>query len=429
MAGTKSPGTTRAVAATITDELLYPKQADAIFSKLNITRNMLIYGEERFVIDDLARELTAKLKKAAAAHYAHTSARHINISDPGFDYGEFLASEDTCSLFGAEDFTVKIIRGLEDFGATAPMLKKFCKYLDAVGAKGGEECPTSVIILVYASKKPLADVIKNTRNFMAINCKKMYDNDIMAYAKRLAARSGKSFTDDAVSALAERSRMNMFQIDSEIKRLAILNHDRAEIDIETVESQVEVFFDPDSFAAINELDEAIYRRDAARAITVVGDLLDHGIYHGLVVNRLLAIFRSMLSVALLNEASETFKNGAYKIADEFVRGAAYKKGYDRFRFAADCLAKFEFFCAGICNNSNIYRSESKHDFLNSLKNQMALNAVYYLKNFTEGELFGLIKSLYQIDVRIRTGVLRIDQRPESVKEEIYKILISYFKKL
>ncbi|HBC75071.1 MAG TPA: hypothetical protein DC017_09565 [Candidatus Wallbacteria bacterium] len=137
----------------------------------------------------------------------------------------------------------------------------------------------------------------------------------------------------------------------------------------------------------------------------------------------------MLSALLLNEASETFKNGAYKIADEFVRGSVYKKGYERFRFSSDMLSKFEFFCAGICNNSNIYRSESKHDFLNSLKNQMSLNAVYYLKNYTEKELFGLIKSLYQIDVKIRTGVLRIDQRPESVKEEIYKILISHFKKL
>ena len=50
----------------------------------------------------------------------------------------------------------------------------------------------------------------------------------------------------------------------------------------------------------------------------------------------------MLSVLLLNEASETFKTGAYKIAAEFVSGAAYKKSYDRFRFANNMLSKFEF---------------------------------------------------------------------------------------
>lgn len=427
MATSKAAGASKT--AVIADELIFPKQAENIFAKLNLKTNILIYGEEHFLIDDLAREITSRLKKAAGAHFAHANAKHINIGDPSFDFGEFLSSEDTFSLFGAEDFNIKIIRGLEEYGASSPMLKKFCKYLDAIDKKGAEENPTSLVILVYAVKKPLADVVKNTRNFTAINCKKMYENDILAYTRKLAARSGKSFTDDAMSALTERSRMNMFQINSEIKRLAILNHDRAEIDIETVENQVEIFFDPDSFGAINELDDSVYKKDIQKTVATIGDLLDHGVYHALVVNRLLAIFRSMLSVLLLNEASETFKNGAYKIADEFVRGGAYKKGYERFRFSSDMLSKFEFFCAGICNNSNIYRSESKHDFLNSLKNQMSLNAVYYLKNYTEKELFGLIKSLYQIDVKIRTGVLRIDQRPESVKEEIYKILISHFKKL
>ncbi len=427
MATTRAAGAAKT--AAIADELIYPKQADAISARLNLKTNILIYGEELFLIDDLAREITLKLKKAAAAHFASASARHINISDSNFDYGEFLSSEDTFSLFGAEDFCVKLIRGLEEFGASSPMMKKFCKYLDAIDKKGAEENPTSLVILVYAVKKPVAEVVKNTKNFIAINCKKMYENDIFAYARKLAARTRKSFTDDAVSALAERSRMNLFQINSEIGRLAILNHEKAEIDIETVESQVEFFFDPDSFAAINELDYCVYKKDLKNALVTIGELIDHGVYHALIVNRLISIFRAMLSVLLLNEASETFKTGAYKIAAEFVSGAAYKKGYDRFRFANDMLSKFEFFCNGVCNNANIYRSGSKLDFFNGIKNQMSLYAVYYLKNYSEKELFDLIKGLYQIDVKIRTGVLRIDQRPESVKEEIYKILISNFKKL
>jgi DNA polymerase III delta subunit len=427
MAATKTSGASKT--AAIADELIYPKQADNIYAKLNLKNNILIYGEESFLIDDLAREITLRLKKTAAARFTSVNSVHINISDSGFDYGEFLSSEDTFSLFGEEDFNIKIIRGLEEFGASAPMMKKFCKYLEAINKKTSEDNTTSLVILVYAVKKPLSEVIKNTKNFIAVNCKKLYENDILSYSRLLAVRSRKAFTDDAVSALAERCRMNLFQIDSEIKRLSILNHESAEIDIEMVESQVEFFFDPDSFAAINELDYSIYKKDLRASIVTIGELLDHGIYHALIVNRLLSIFRSMLSVLFLNEASDTFKNGAYKIASEFVSGAAYKKGFEKFKFSRDMLAKFEYFCNGVRNNSNIYKSDSKLDFFNTIYNQMSLYAVYYLKNYNEEELFGLIKSLYQIDVKIRTGVLRIDQRPESVKEEIYKILISYFHKL
>ncbi len=427
MAATKTSGASKT--AAIADELIYPKQADNIYAKLNLKNNILIYGEESFLIDDLAREISSRIKKMAAGRFAHANAKHINISDSGFDYGEFLSSEDTFSLFGEEDFNIKIIRGLEEFGASAPMMKKFCKYLDAVNKKTPEENATSLVILVYAVKKPLSEVIKNTKNFIAVNCKKLYDNDILPYSRFLAARSRKSFTDDAISALCERCRMNLFQINSEIKRLAILNHESAEIDLEIIESQVEYFFDPDSFAAINELDYSIYKKDLRASIVTIGELLDHGIYHALIVNRLLSIFRSMLSVLFLNETSDTFKNGAYKIASEFVSGSAYKKGFEKFKFSRDMLAKFEYFCNGIRNSSNIYKSDSKLDFFNTIYNQMSLYAVYYLKNYNEKELFGLIKSLYQIDVKIRTGILRIDQRPESVKEEIYKILISHFQKL
>ncbi len=427
MAATKTSGVSKT--AAIADELIYPKQADNIYAKLNLKNNILIYGEESFLIDDLAREITSRVKKMAGGRFAHANAKHINISDSGFDYGEFLSSEDTFSLFGEEDFNIKIIRGLEEFGASAPMMKKFCKYLEAINKKTTEENTTSLVILVYAVKKPLSDVIKNTKNFIAVNCKKLYENDILPYSRLLAARSRKSFTDDAIGALCERCRMNLFQINSEIKRLAILNHESAEIDLEMIESQVEYFFDPDSFAAINELDYSIYKKDLRASIVTIGELLDHGIYHALIVSRLLSIFRSMLSVLFLNETSDTFKNGAYKIASEFVSGSAYKKGFEKFKFSRDMLAKFEYFCNGIRNSSNIYKSDSKLDFFNTIYNQMSLYAVYYLKNYTEKELFGLIKSLYQIDVKIRTGILRIDQRPESVKEEIYKILISYFQKL
>ncbi len=413
MAAAKTSGASKS--AAIADELIYPKQADNIYAKLNLKNNILIYGEEFFLIDDLAREISARLKKMAAARFAGVSSKHINISDPGFDYGEFLSSEDTFSLFGEQDFTIKIIRGLEEFGASAPMMKKFCKYLEAVNKKNPEDNATSLVILAYAVKKPLAEVIKNTKNFIALNCKKLYENDILSYSRLLSARSRKAFTDDAISALVERCRMNLFQIDSEIKRLSILNHESAEIDLEAVETQVEFFFDPDSFAAINELDYSIYKKDLRASIVTIGDFLDHGVYHALIVNRLLSIFRSMLSVLFLNEASDTFKNGAYKIASEFVRGSAYKKGFEKFKFSRDMLAKFEYFCNGVRSSSNIYKSDSKLDFFNSIYNQMSLYAVYYLKNYTEAELFGLIKSLYQIDVKIRTGVLRIDQRPESVK--------------
>ncbi len=428
MAAAVAAGRTKSSVA-IEGEYIYPKQAETIFAKLDLKKNILIYGEEPFLLDDLAHEITSRLKKMASGRFSNAHSKHINISDNNFDYSEFLSSEDTFCLFGEEDFTVKIIRGLEEFSASAPMTKKFCKYLEAVNKKNVEENSTGLIILIYAIKKPLTDVIKNTRNFTIINCKKLYENDILSYSRNLAARSRKSFTDDAISALAERCRMNLFQISSEIKRLAILNHENAEIDIEIIEEQVEYFFDPDSFTAMNELDHSVYTRSAEAAIVTIGELLDHGIYHAIIVNRLLSIFRSMLSVLFLNEASETFKNGAYKIAAEFISGSAYKKGFDKFRFSRDMLAKFEFFCNGVCASSNIYRSSSRLDFFNNLHNQTSLNSVYYLKNYKQEELFGLINGLYQIDVKIRTGVLRPDQRPESVKEEIYKILISYFKKL
>ncbi|HOD41599.1 MAG TPA: hypothetical protein PKL57_13645, partial [Candidatus Wallbacteria bacterium] len=67
MATTRAAGAAKT--AAIADELIYPKQADAISARLNLKTNILIYGEELFLIDDLAREITLKLKKAAAAHF------------------------------------------------------------------------------------------------------------------------------------------------------------------------------------------------------------------------------------------------------------------------------------------------------------------------------------------------------------------------
>jgi|GEM_PF-4367283 len=408
------------------DELIYPKDFDKIVARVNLKTNIMIYGDERFSIDDLTSDILGRIKKMTAGKFNNAILKHVAFNDPNFDFSEFLSSEDTFGLFADEDFNVKVLRGLDEYAAAAPLTKKFVKYLDALTSKGVNEGGTGVVVVVYADKKPPADVLRNARHFLFINCKKLYENDVLAYARKLCARSQKSFTDDAIALLCEKSRMNLFQINSEIKRLAIINYETAEIDAEIIDSGVEVFFDPESFGAINELDYCIYKKDLKKALLGISDLVSHGIYHAIIVNRLIAIYRSMLGVIFLNEASETFERGAFKIAKEYVEGIKNKKGYERFRFSNEITAKYEYFCTALASSAGMFRSASKYDYFNSIKTPMALYCVYYLKNYSEKELFSLMKSLYQIDVKVRSGVLRPDQRPETVLEEIFKILISHF---
>ncbi|HNY10994.1 MAG TPA: hypothetical protein PKK26_05330, partial [Candidatus Wallbacteria bacterium] len=298
---------TAAAAKASLVELIYPKESSKIDEKLTHRSNVLVYGDEAFSIEDFVSSSCAKIKKLAQKHYNSVTIKHINASDGDFDFRNFVSSEDTLGLFGNEDYNIEVIRGMEEFGASSSETKAFAALLSSHGADGCEQSKT--FIVVYAQKNLPAEIIKAIKNFTVINCKKLYEGDIVLMTKALAARSGKNFTDDALTELMDRSRMNLFQISSEIKRLAVLNHEHAEIDHEMVAQNVEHFFDPNSFQATNELDFAIYKKDVRTAIEIISELIDKGFYYSLIVMRLMSIFRAMLSAHLMKEASEKFAGG------------------------------------------------------------------------------------------------------------------------
>ncbi len=413
---------TAAAAKASLTEFIYPKESPRIDEKITHLSNMLVYGDEAFSIEDFVSTACVKIKKLAQKHYNSVTTKHINTSDGDFDFRNFVSSEDTLGLFGNEDFNIEVIRGMEEFGASSSETKAFASLLSSHGSGGSEQSKT--LIVVYAQKSLPAEIVKAIKNFTVVNCKKLYEGDIVLLTKTLAARSGKNFTDDALNELMDRSRMNLFQISSEIKRLAVLNHEHAEIDHEMVEETVEHFFDPNSFQATNELDFAIYRKDVKTAVAIISELIDKGFYYSLIVMRLMSIFRAMLSAHLMKDASEKFASGAAKISAEFADGMQRRKGFEKFRFSGEITAKFEAFCSALVNATGIYHSYSKYDIFNNIKNPMTLYSIHYSKNYTEEKLFELMESLYMIDVKVRTGQLRMDQRPESVKEEIYRILIA-----
>lgn len=418
MAGRTASATTR---ATVSADAIYPKDWPRIDEKLSKPASFIVFGEEHFAAEDFIHLAVAKLKKVAHKTFSSVTVKYHHAADPAFDMNEFLAGESTMGLFGNEDFTVEVVRGLDELGATSKETKKFCAFLSSLHREGEEEGARAVVA-VYGSKTLPAEYAKIAKGFVVVQCKKLYEGDVASYARTLAARSGKHFTDDALAELVDRSRMNLFQIASETRRLAILHHDKAEIDRETVEASVEHFFDPESFQATNELDYAIYHKDIPSAVKVINELIDKGFYYSLIVMRLMSIFRAMLSAKLLAEASAKFAQGAFRIAAEYSDGMARKSGYQRFAFANEMAAKLESFCRALAEAEGIFIAESKYDILNGLRNQMTMHAIHYSKKYSEESLFALMDDLYNIDVKVRTGLLRIDQRPESVKEEILRIL-------
>lgn len=410
-------------------ELIFPRDFGKIEEKFSARTHMIIYGEEDFAVDDLTDQIVARLRRFAERHHESVVVKRFHVTGKDFDFAEFFCSENTMGLFGASSYEIEVVRVLDNLDASSKEVAQFYGYLNSVSAAGSEtEKSTVVVFTPKKNMKDASDVAKATKNllhlknFLCVNCKKLYDDGVLNYARILAARSGKTFTDEAIACLAERCRMNMFQIASQIKRLTVLNFEQAELDRETVERDVETFFDPDSYAATGELDAAIYRRDLKKIVEVLAEMLEK-MYYAPIVMRIMSIFRAMLSTCLLKEASETFASGGMKIAREFAEGVARRSGFEKFRFSNECIAKFEFFCDGLVNSGGVFRTRSRHDLLNATRNQSTLSAVHYSKNYTEEELFSMMRSLYEIDVRVRTGRLRPDINPGAIKEELYRIFI------
>lgn len=405
------------------NEFIYPKDFSKALTNLSLKTNILIYGEEGFSIEDCLDQSLIVLKKMAQKEYPSVTVKRFHCSDDSFNADDFFSGESTLGLFADESFEIIVLRGLEDLTADDPVTKRFVNYISNLGKT--DEASSKLTIIPYGSKKISAAVTKVIKHFHIINCKKLYENDIMTFTTAVAGRTGKNFTDDAISELVSRCRGDMYQINSEIKRLSVLCHEAAEIETSHIEENVEFFFNPDSFQVMNELDNAIFTRNLKSLVSILEELLGKGVHYMPLVMRLMSIFRNMLSAVFLKESNEKLGSGVFKIAAEFAEGMRRKTGYQRFAHANDCIAKLKHYCEVFSTNYPLFRPDSRYDLLYAVT-QNTLNAIYYSKNYKEDELFELLNRLYSVDVRVKRGILRVDQRPEIVKEELFRIFISIF---
>jgi DNA polymerase-3 subunit delta len=217
----------------------------------------LLYGEE----DYLSGEALEAILPAALAGGDRTFNLDV-VAAGETDGREIVARAASFPMVG--DRRVVVVRDADRLSAHD------CELLAAYTA---EPSPSSCLILVAVKpdmrKKPFSAIKKSG---WALECKRLYENQIPAWIAAEVKKGGRQIEPEAAKLLAAYIGTSLREIRSELDKLCIYAGSRPEITAADVSALVGMSKEFTPF----ELQKMVGRRDTARAMTILEEILGAG---------------------------------------------------------------------------------------------------------------------------------------------------------
>jgi DNA polymerase-3 subunit delta len=217
----------------------------------------LLYGEEDF----LAGEALDAILPAALAGGERTF--NLDILNGGETDGrDIVARASSFPMVGGR--RVVVVREADKLSPHD---------YELLAAYAGEPSPSSCLILIAAKpdmrKKPFTTI---KRSGWALECRRLYENQIPAWITGTVAKGGRSIEPEAAKLLAAYIGTSLRELSSELDKLYVYAGTRKEITAGDVSALVGMSKEYTPF----ELQRVVGRRDTARAMTILEEILDAG---------------------------------------------------------------------------------------------------------------------------------------------------------
>ena len=237
----------------------------------------LLYGEEDFL---LAEALRALVERALEGADRTLNLDVLNAAET--DAHDIVARASSFPMTGAR--RVVVVRDVERLGAgDLEILSAYC------------DAPAESSCLVLTGAKP--DMRRNPfaalrRKGQATEYPRVYEERLPAWITAHARSRGLTIAPEAVALLASTAASSLREIAQEIEKVAIYIGSRSDVAAADVAAVVGMSKEYTTFA----LQAAIGRRDSARALTILEDLLKGGSAVVLIVATLTNYFLTLLKL-------------------------------------------------------------------------------------------------------------------------------------
>lgn len=278
------------------------KQLVTDIKNRNLKPIYFLMGEEPYYLDKISDYIEASI---------------LTEEERGFNqmilYGRDISVEDIVSNAKRypmmAEYQVVIIKEAQDLSRT---IEKLAKYAD-------KPQPTTILVVNYKYKKidkrkALYKAIKKTG--VVFESKKLYDNQVADWIRRVLSPKGYSITPKAAQMLVEFLGTDLSKINNELEKLQIILPKDSQITPELVEENIGISKDYNNF----ELRKAIGNRNAVKAYQIANYFAENPKDNPMVVtvSLLFNFFSQLLQFHGLKDKSPRSVASALRINPYFV---------------------------------------------------------------------------------------------------------------
>lgn len=269
--------------------MLTPQEAIQNIKNNKISQVYHLHGEEDYLVSEILKLLRDKIVDPSMADFNYT-----DVSSKDISINELVNSCNTLPMFSDKRFIV--CRDSE-------LIKE--KDADVLLVYLDNPSESTVLALVgsgeFKSRKLNA---KLQEKYAQVKAKKIYENEIPFYLKTIARKYGKDISQKAIQYFTFFSGESLFEIDSEIQKVATYIGDKKEID----EKDFEAVLFTTRKDSIFKLMDSFSAKDVKNSIIVLTRLIDSGEPEILIFNMLAKQIKTMLQAKVL--AGEKKERGA-----------------------------------------------------------------------------------------------------------------------
>jgi DNA polymerase-3 subunit delta len=241
----------------VAKETLTSEDLLSSLSRGEVSPVYLLYGEE----DLLVEEALDAILPAALAGGDRTFNLDV-LSGTETDGREIVARASSFPMVGPR--RVVIVREADRLSARD--LELLSPYVE-------EPSPSCCLVLIAVKpdmrKKPFSTIRRSGR---ALECRPLYENQVPAWVTEEVKKEGRRIEPEAAKLLTAYTGTSLREIRSELDKLFMYVGTRAEITAEDVSALVGMSKEYTPF----DLQRVVGRRDTARAMTILEEILDSG---------------------------------------------------------------------------------------------------------------------------------------------------------
>ncbi len=281
----------------------------------------LIYGEEKYLIDEKIKEISNKyIINNEDNNFIKYDLCETSIED-------LLEDASMQSLFS----NVKVVIGINAFFLTSSNskinidhnLEKLIKYINSPN-------PSSILILtVNNSLDERKKIVKELKNKATVyEYKKTDYNTLFAFIKNKLSKSGYQFHDETIKLFISRVGYDLIRVDNEIDKLMLYRYYEKEIFDEDVLDLVPKTLEENIF----DLIDAVVSKDKEKIFMIYDYLLNQGEEAIKIIVLLANQFRLIYQIKILAEKgydekdiASSLKVHPYRVKLAYLKGKTFKE--------------------------------------------------------------------------------------------------------